>query len=107
MAWEKRRNRWFYYRSYRDRTTGQVRKQYLGSGPAAEEAARQDAAQRAEKAAQRGAELDAERRYEAAQGMLLALSRECDTIVRAALAKAGYYQHHRGEWRRYAKNSNK
>ena len=53
MAWEKRRNRWFYYRSYRDRTTGQVRKQYLGSGPAAEEAARQDAAQRAEKAAQR------------------------------------------------------
>ena len=28
MAWERRRKGWFYYRSYRDPTTGQVRKQY-------------------------------------------------------------------------------
>ena len=47
MAWEKRRNGRFYYRSYRDPATGQVRKQYIGTGPAAEEAARQDVAQRA------------------------------------------------------------
>ena len=72
-----------------------------------EEAARQDAARRSEKAAQRSAKLDVQRRYEAAQRMLLALSQECETVVRAALAEAGYYQHNRGEWRRYARNHDK
>jgi hypothetical protein len=39
---------------------------------------------------------------------LLALIQECDTINKAALAEAGYYQHHRGEWRkRHAKKANK
>jgi hypothetical protein len=107
MAWERRRNGLFYYRCYRDRTTGQVRKQYLGTGPAAEEAARQDTARRAEKAARRRDERAAEDRYEAARARLIALSHDCDTITRAALAEAGYYQHHRGEWRRYAKNHDK
>jgi hypothetical protein len=105
MAWEKRGNRLFYYRSYRDRTTGRVWKQYIGSGPAAEEAARQDAARRAEKAARRRDERAAEQRYEAAHAVLLALVRDCDAITRSALAEAGFYQHHRGEWRRYAKKN--
>ena len=77
-----------------------MRKQYLGAGPAAEEAARQDAARRAANAARRSEEQDAVRRYEADHSVLLALSQELESIARAALAEAGYYQHHRGEWRR-------
>ncbi len=100
MAWEKRRNGRFYYRSYRDPATGQVRKQYIGTGPAAEEAARQDIAQRAEKSARCCDKEDAARRFEAGHSMLLALSADLDAIARAVLAEAGYYQHHRGEWRR-------
>jgi hypothetical protein len=105
MAWEKRRNGLFYYRSYRDRVTGRVRKQYIGTGLVAEEAARQDAARQAERAARRREERAAEQRYEAAYTMLLALTQECDLIARAVLSQAGYYQHHRGEWRsrRHAK----
>jgi hypothetical protein len=107
MAWEKRRNGLFYYRSYRDPTTGRVRKQYIGAGPVAEEAARQDTQRQAEKAARRRDERDAERQYEAAHRMLLSLIQNCDTITRAALVEAGYYQHHRGEWRRYARKNDK
>jgi len=108
MAWEKRRNRRYYYRSYRDPITGKVRKEYIGAGAAGEEAARQDAALRAEKAAQRRKEQVAEQRYETAHSALLALIQGCDTITKAALAEAGYYQHHRGEWRkRHAKKTNK
>lgn len=107
MAWERRRNGLFYYRSYRDPTTGRVRKQYIGTGRVAEEAARQDAQRRAEKAARRHAEREAEHRFEAAHQVLLALVQDCDTITRAALAEAGYYQHHRGAWRRYAKENHK
>jgi hypothetical protein len=107
MAWERRRNGLFYYRSYRDRATGQVRKQYIGTGAVAEEAARQDAARRAETAARRRDERVAEQRYEAARDVLIAMIQDCDTITRAALAEAGYYQHHRGEWRRYARKNDK
>ena len=107
MAWERRRNGLFYYRSYRDPTTGRVRKQYIGTGPVAEEAARRDAARRAQKVAQRCDETAAEQRYEAAQRLLLALTQECDTLARAALAEAGYYQHHRGEWRHHDKKKDK
>ena len=48
-------------------------------------------------------ETAAEQRFEAAHRLLLALSQQCDTLTRAALAEAGYYQHHRGEWRPYGK----
>jgi acyl-CoA reductase-like NAD-dependent aldehyde dehydrogenase len=108
MAWEKRRNRRYYYRSYRDPITGKVRKEYIGAGAAGEEAARHDAVRRAERAAQRREEQAAEQRYEMARSALLALVQECDTITKAALVEAGYYQHHRGEWRkRHAKKTNK
>ena len=107
MAWERRRNKLFYYRSYRDPATGRLRKQYVGTGPVAEDAARQDAARRAQKVAQRRDETAAEQRYEAAHRLLLALSQQCDTLTRAALAEAGYYQHHRGEWRPYGKKKGK
>jgi acyl-CoA reductase-like NAD-dependent aldehyde dehydrogenase len=107
MAWERRRNGLFYYRSYRDRVTGRVRKEYVGTGPVAEEAARQDAVRRAERAARRCEERAAEQRYETAHAMLLTLAQDCDTLARAALADFGYYQHHRGEWRRYGRKETK
>jgi hypothetical protein len=106
MAWERRRHRLFYYRCYRD-YTGRVRKQYIGSGPAAEEVARRDAAERAERAARRQAERELRQQFAAASGMLAAFGRDCDDLARSALAEAGLYQHHRGEWRRYGERRSK
>jgi len=103
MGWERRWNRRFYYRCYRDPATGQVRREYVGAGPVAEAIAEQDAERRAERTAKRRAEQERRQRFEAAYASLAVLGRESDTITTYVLAEAGWYQHHRGAWRRYGK----
>ena len=98
MAWEHRNNgKRYYYRARR--VDGRVVKEYVGTGPIAEAAARQDAQQRAERQTQLQAERARRERYEAAQQLLSTLCDECDALVAAALTAAGYYQHHR-QWRK-------
>ena len=101
MGWEKRRHKLYYFRSYRDPATGRARKQYVGAGPAAEAIADRDAQRRAERTAKRQAEQERRQRFEAAYASLAVLGRESDTITTSVLAEAGWYQHHRGVWRRY------
>jgi len=106
MAWERRRNRLYYFRCFRGHN-GRVRKQYIGTGREAEDIARRDAARRAERADRRREELELRQQFVTASSMLTALGGECDDLVVAALADAGIYQHHRGVWRRYGGKSKK
>jgi hypothetical protein len=105
MSWEKRRGGWFYYRARR--TGGKVVKEYIGTGLAAERIAKRDEAMRAKRIAQRHAELELRRHVMEASTTLAELSGNCDDLVTAALAEAGIYQHHRGEWRHYGGGTNK
>ena len=99
MAWERRKRGGLYYtRSHR--VDGQVVRKYVGTGALAELAAAQDAAERADRAAAAAA-LRAERAGVApAEAALKDFERAAEALMRAALAAAGYRQHHRGEWRR-------
>jgi len=100
MAWERRRNgRLYYYRSYRDHSTGRVHKQYLGSGLSAEEAARQDASKREERLRRRAEEQARRDEHQAMESLVGDVNHEATAILEATLLAANYYRHHR-EWRR-------
>ena len=91
MGWDRGR---YYTRSRK--VNGRVAREYLGTGEAAERAARQDALARQERDARRAAMAEL-----AALGASLDdLAELTDLVARAALAAAGYRQHHRAEWRR-------
>ena len=97
MAWERRGDRLYYYRS--ERENGRVRKRYVGRGEVAElvahadetrwavrERRRQDEraeVERARELSEAGAELDA----------------AAEVLARAEMVAAGYHNH-KGEWRR-------
>lgn len=96
-------SRGYYYRS--QRVGGLPRRIYVGSGYVAELAAALDAAEQAERAQQ-----DAQRRLQRAKDR--ASDKEVDAEyhrlregVAALLTAAGYYQHHRGEWRKMGKRA--
>jgi hypothetical protein len=99
MAWERRRNGRLYY--YRARSVkGRIIKEYVGTGPEAEQAAREDAEKRAQREARVQRKRQRRQEYEAAQLALAALGTECQNLVRASLLSAGYHQHDRGKWRK-------
>jgi hypothetical protein len=91
MGWEKGR---YYTRSRK--VNGRVTREYLGTGEAAERAARQDALARQEREARRAARAE----LAALDAPLDDLAELTDLLARAVLAAAGYRQHHRGEWRK-------
>jgi hypothetical protein len=95
MGWDKGR---YYTRSRK--VNGRVVREYVGTGEVAEMAAEIDALGR------EGRALAAiQRRLDRAElddldDDVLALIDITDLLARAALAAAGYGQHHRGEWRK-------
>ena len=98
MAWEKRRGHLYYYRSQWNQ--GRVVKIYMGKGPKAEAAAREDAAKRAERAERRyAAEMD-RLREEPAKDLMADFDGQVKIMLRGALLDAGYHQHDRGKWRK-------
>lgn len=98
MVWEKRGNRQYLYRSFRDKD-GRVRRQYLGRGGAADAAAAKVQQQRA---ADRQAK-DALLRLRQMQAGLDAQASELDNAVRRLMAvellAAGFHLHAGSEWR--------
>ena len=99
MGWERRGRGGLYYTRSR-KVDGCVVREYVGGGIRGRLAADEDARERAERA-ERAAMWRAERdRLDAADRQLTELCRVADVLARAALVRAGYYQHHRGEWRR-------
>ena len=102
MSWECPRGKGRYYTRSR-RVGGRVVREYLGTGPAAERAAAQDAERRAERLALAAEKrLQAERSREVA-ALLEAFCQLTDQLLAAALTEAGYHQHDRGAWRRARK----
>ncbi|SRR6266550_7766821 len=99
MGWERRkRGSWYYTRSRKVR--GRVVREYVGGGLLGQFAALSDAERRTQLEAQAEA-WSAERAYlEAADAALHVLSDTSEAMSRGSLILAGYYRHHRGEWRK-------
>ena len=97
MAWERRRNgRLFYYRSWRDPATGRVRKEYLGNGPLAEEAAQQVA----ERAARRQQDREERQRDLALSNHIAEVLAEGLALTESLLLAASYHRPQRKPWRK-------
>jgi hypothetical protein len=98
MAWEVRDGRRFYYRGAR--RDGRTVKEYVGTGPAAELAARLDARARRERDRAAAALKAEESRREPAERAAAEFERICELMVAASLHAAGYHRHRSGPWRR-------
>ena len=91
MGWDRGR-----YDTRSRKVDGRVARESLGTGEAAERAARPDALARQEREARRAAMAE----LAALDAPLDDLAELTDLLARAVLAAAGYRQHHRGEWRK-------
>lgn len=92
MSWERRTRGGLYYtRSWR--IGGRIVREYVGTGDRAERAAQLDAMRRA-------AARDASAMIDEISPALRDADRAIRALTRAVLTRAGYHQHHRGEWRR-------
>jgi hypothetical protein len=97
MAWERREGRVYYYRSRR--VEGRVAKDYFGSRHEAEMAEQADVESRERRLAE-SQELSKTRAILAPlDQQMAALDRACDTLKRATLVAAGFYEHNYA-WRR-------
>jgi hypothetical protein len=96
MGWDK--NGRYYTRS--KRVNGRVVREYVGGGRAGELVAQLDALERQKRETERECARVERERVEALDAPLLELDELADLVARAALAAAGYAQHHRGEWRK-------
>jgi len=95
MTWETRNGGGRYYTRSR-RAGGRVVREYIGTGPAAEMAAAADAARRAQREQERRAWNRTKKEIEASEDALEQLGE----AICGLLGGAGFYRHHRGEWRR-------
>ena len=99
MGWERRTRGGLYYTRSR-KVRGRVVREYIGGGLLGAVAALSDAERRSQLKAQAQA-WRAERAYlEAADAALHVLSDTSEAMSRGSLILAGYYRHHRGEWRK-------
>ena len=99
MGWERRTRGGLYYTRSR-KVRGRVVREYIGGGLLGAVAALSDAERRTQLEAQAEA-WSAERAYlEAADAALHVLSDTSEAMSRGSLILAGYYRHHRGEWRK-------
>ena len=97
MAWERRGDGLYYYRS--ERENGRVRKRYVGRGEVAELVAHADETGRAVREWRRRderAELERAREISEAGAELDAAA---EVLARAEMVAAGYHDH-KGGWRR-------
>ncbi len=96
MGWDK--NGRYYTRSRR--VNGRVVREYVGGGRVGQLAARLDALARQDREAERVAGRAEREEVAALDAQLADLNERADLLARAALAAAGFAQHHRGEWRK-------
>jgi hypothetical protein len=96
VAWERRGDGLYYYRS--ERENGRVRKRYVGLGEVAELVAHADETRRAVRERTRRAErAELERARELSEAGA-ELDAAAEVLARAELVAAGYHNH-KGEWR--------
>src|SRR5262249_48473439 len=98
MAWDRRGNRRYFYRSIR--TKGRVFRQYVGMGEPAAKAAAEIEGRRARQRALAESLRSESQRHAAALAPLDELCHLTDVLTKATLISHGYHQHSRGAWRR-------
>jgi hypothetical protein len=98
MAWERRRNGTYYYRTHKRQ--GRVIKEYVGTGPLAEIAAERDALARAARSEAAEKKRQEQATMRALDAPVEAFGDSLDILTRANLLLAGYYCHHGSEWRK-------
>ena len=96
MGWDKGGR--YYTRSRR--VNGRVVREYVGGGVAGALVAQMDAIERERRETERQCARIEREEVEALDAPLAELDELVDLLARAALAAAGYVQHHRGEWRK-------
>lgn len=97
MAWEKRRNRTYFYQSVREGE--KVRKVYLGSGPGAQKAAETDRRRRQERQLLKEREALELLRLEAVAAEAQRLESTVRLLAEAALLAIGLRRQNRRPWR--------
>lgn len=99
MSWDQRRGgRRYFYKSVR--TPDGPRRQYVGMGRRAEEAARQESLDRVERGNKRQRFEAQWARIEQAAAATDQFRRLADLVSKATLIAAGYHLHKSHEWRR-------
>jgi hypothetical protein len=99
MTWETRQRGGQYYTRSR-RIDGRVVREYVGGGPVGEIAARMDAIERVQRKNQREEWLTEKHEYAELDRLIEQVDQACRSLMKAALERAGYYQHNRSEWRK-------
>jgi hypothetical protein len=95
MAWQKRGNHHYYYRSKKEK--GQVITEYLGSGSRAHQAALEDQARHTARTQER----QEQQAWEALESQIAALDTLTTLLSQSLLVvDGGLYRHNRGEWRK-------
>ncbi len=97
MAWERRGDNLYYYRSVRD--GGRVRKEYVGAGEIAQLVAHADETIRRSRDARAEREREDLERARALASAVEELDGVAEAFARAEMVAAGY-RRHKGEWRR-------
>jgi hypothetical protein len=101
MAWERRGNGLYYYRS--KRVNGKVVKEYVGAGPVASMVADAEATARQVDdmlhSERRAKQEESRERFEAVDAPISDFNEAAQVLAKAALLAAGYHRHERGEWR--------
>ena len=100
MAWEQRGTKQYYYRSVRHGS--RVTRTYIASGTFGMLAEFLDAEEQAERQAKAEAWRQARRDMEALDAQFSAWWDTGSAVIDATLTAAGYYRHHRGDWRKRA-----
>jgi len=99
MAWETRKGVGRYYTRSK-RVNGKVKRQYIGTGPAAEVIAALDADTRRSREEERTARIAHKDQMERAAALVDRSWAGVLGLTRTVLLANGYYRHHRGEWRK-------
>ena len=94
MSWKRRGRNRYYYRSVR--VDGRPRTTYVGTGMVGATAAAADQLHRI----QREQLKEKQQRITADSATVVELNEQLESLTRAALVAAGFYQHARCQWRR-------
>ena len=94
MAWQRRGNCLYYYRSTKHR--GRVTTEYLGSGLRAHQAALEDQARHTARIQER----QEQQAWDALESEIAALGTLTTLLSHSLFVDGGWYRHNRGEWRK-------
>ncbi len=100
MSWESRPGTARHYYTRSRKVNGQIIREYVGTGPRADQAAAADQAQRQRRHAAHAHFREESQSWARLVDKSAAVSQLCGEALTAMLMVAGYHQHARGEWRR-------